>query len=59
MKLASIAALCLAISAAGLSAPADELHTFKRVQLSDQFWSEGANAGDLDNDGVKDIISGP
>ena len=41
------------------AAPADELHTFKRIQLSDQFWSEGANAGDLNNDGVKDIISGP
>lgn len=39
--------------------PAEELHTFKRIQLSDQFWSEGANAGDLNNDGVKDIISGP
>ena len=25
----------------------------------DQFWSEGANAGDLNNDGVNDIISGP
>jgi hypothetical protein len=38
---------------------ADELHTFTRIQLSDQFWSEGANAADLNNDGVKDIISGP
>src|SRR4029450_6365751 len=33
--------------------------TFKKIQLSDQFWSEGATAGDLNNDGVKDIISGP
>jgi hypothetical protein len=32
---------------------------FEKIQLSDQFWSEGANAGDLNNDGVKDIISGP
>jgi hypothetical protein len=38
---------------------AEELHTFKRIQLSDQFWSEGANFGDLNNDGVNDIISGP
>jgi hypothetical protein len=43
----------------GTVRPADELHTFKRVQLSDQFWSEGANAGDLNNDGALDIISGP
>jgi hypothetical protein len=38
---------------------ANELHTFTRIQLSDQFWSEGANAADLNNDGAKDIISGP
>ena len=28
-------------------------------QLNDQFWSEGASFGDLNNDGVNDIISGP
>jgi hypothetical protein len=38
---------------------AEELHTFKRIQLNDQFWSEGANFGDLNKDGVNDIISGP
>ncbi len=43
--------------ASGLSA--EELHTFKRIQLNDQFWSEGANFGDLNNDKVNDIISGP
>jgi hypothetical protein len=32
---------------------------FKRIQLHDQFWSEGANAGDLNKDGVKDVIAGP
>ena len=37
----------------------DAARTFKRIQLHDQFWSEGANAGDLNNDGIKDIISGP
>jgi VCBS repeat protein/FG-GAP repeat protein len=59
MKAILIAALGLVVAAAGASVPADDLHTFKRLQLSDQFWSEGANAGDLNNDGVKDIISGP
>ena len=29
------------------------------MQLNDQFWSEGANFGDLNNDGINDIISGP
>ena len=43
----------------GGQAPAAELPTFKRIQLSDQFWSEGANVGDLNNDGIKDVISGP
>jgi hypothetical protein len=42
-----------------IAGDADELHTFKRVQLSDQFWSEGANFGDLNNDGKNDLISGP
>ena len=41
------------------SARAQELHTFARIQLSDQFWSEGASFGDLNNDGANDIISGP
>ena len=45
--------------AVGVRARAEELRTFKRIQLSDQFWSEGATAGDLNNDGVEDIISGP
>ena len=38
---------------------AEELHTFKRIQLSDQFWGEGANFGDLNKDGVNDLVSGP
>ena len=32
-------------------AAAEELHTFTRRQLNDQFWSEGANFGDLNRDG--------
>ena len=41
------------------SVRAEELHTFKRIQLSDQFWSEGASFGDLNKDGVNDLVSGP
>lgn len=48
----------VAVSATNL-AVSEQLHTFKRIQLSDQFWSEGANFGDLNNDGMNDIISGP
>ena len=47
-----------AFSFAGL-AGGEELHSFKRIQLSDQFWCEGASFGDLNNDGKNDIISGP
>jgi hypothetical protein len=34
-------------------------HTFKKHQLSDQFWSEGANFGDFNKDGKGDVVSGP
>lgn len=47
------------ILAAMLSAHAEELVTFKRIALHDQFWSEGANIGDLDRDGHPDVIAGP
>ncbi|HCN28292.1 MAG TPA: cytochrome C [Verrucomicrobiales bacterium] len=33
--------------------------TWKRVQLQDQFYSEGANYADINKDGHADIISGP
>jgi putative membrane-bound dehydrogenase-like protein len=35
------------------------LHQFKRQQLSDVYYSEGANAGDLNRDGKMDIVYGP
>ena len=54
--------LALLLCLGALPAPgafAEELHSFKRIQLSDQFWSEGASFGDLNNDKVNDIVSGP
>lgn len=54
-KLMTLTALC----AVAIPVGAEELHTFKRLQLSDQFWCEGANFGDLNRDGKNDIISGP
>jgi len=43
------------------SAIAEEhlLHRFDRLQLSDQFFSEGASCGDFNRDGSTDIVSGP
>ncbi len=35
------------------------LHTFNRVPLSDEYFSEGANFGDLNRDGVMDVVYGP
>ena len=34
-------------------------HTFHKIQLSDQFWSEGASVGDFNRDGVLDVVAGP
>ena len=48
------------LSTALFAAAADyTLHTFKKIQLSDQFWSEGANFGDFNHDGKMDVVSGP
>ena len=35
------------------------LHTFDRIQLTDVYYSEGANYGDFNRDGVMDIVYGP
>ena len=35
------------------------LHSFKKIQVTDKFWSEGANFGDFNRDGKMDIVSGP
>lgn len=40
-------------------ATGEDLHSFQRLQLNDQFWCEGANFGDLNHDGKDDVISGP
>jgi hypothetical protein len=56
IKRALIAACGVAFS---LPLSAEELHTFKKIQLHDQFWSEGANFGDLNRDGQDDLIGGP
>lgn len=35
------------------------LHTFDRKQLTDVYYAEGANAGDLNHDGQGDVVYGP
>ena len=34
-------------------------HTFKKIQITEHFWSEGADAGDFNHDGKLDVASGP
>ncbi len=51
-------ALCLALLTASSYAQ-DVLLSFKAQQLCDEYYSEGASAGDLNNDGSMDIVYGP
>ena len=57
-KISYAFAAMLASSFTGFAAD-DTVHSWKKIQLSDQFWSEGANAGDFNHDGKMDIVSGP
>lgn len=66
MSAAQIAGHTLAITmllgfgiAAKASAEEFTLHKFKRQQLTDKYYSEGANAGDLNGDGKADVVYGP
>src|SRR5215471_11751941 len=52
--------------AAALTLPAlapaearDLLHSFKKIQLTDKFWAEGASFGDFNHDGIVDVVCGP
>ena len=58
-KLSIILAVSLAVSNFAADAKDYSLHSFKKTQLTDKFWCEGATFGDLNRDGKPDIISGP
>ena len=48
------------VSIATLASAAEyTVHTWKKIQLTDQFWSEGATYGDFNHDGKQDVASGP
>jgi hypothetical protein len=56
------AALLAAVLLSGfgkLQAEEKTLHTFKRHELTDTYFSEGANAGDINGDGKTDLVYGP
>src|SRR5215207_9766047 len=48
----------LAVAAPGF-AQDYTLHRFARQRLTNEYYSEGANAGDLNGDGKPDVVSGP
>lgn len=53
-------ALAVALSGTAVFAAKDyTIHSFKKIHLTPEFWSEGAAFGDFNKDGVNDIVSGP
>jgi hypothetical protein len=49
-----------ALSVAAVASAADfKIHTFKKIQITDQFWCEGAFYGDFNKDGKMDLCGGP
>src|SRR5579862_924456 len=55
MKILSLLALPVLL----LAGCATAVPGFKKVQLTDQFWAEGADFGDFNRDGKMDVASGP
>jgi hypothetical protein len=58
-KLLHLTAACFLTSLLGAGAEDYTVHTFKTIQLSDEFWGEGAHFADFNHDGKMDIVSGP
>ena len=59
MKTFLLALSFAALNAVPLFADPYLLHSFKKLRLTDQFWSEGAHVGDFNRDGKMDVESGP
>ncbi len=53
------ATLLIPLSGAFAAAGDLALHAFERKQLTGTYYSEGANAGDINGDGVMDAVYGP
>lgn len=51
--------LCLALAATIACAEEFTVHSFDSQQLTPIYFSEGANAGDINGDGVTDVVCGP
>jgi hypothetical protein len=58
MKTLAVAGALCAVAGTLQAAESNGLK-FERKELSNEFWSEGANFGDFNHDGENDIVSGP
>ena len=56
--LLSVASLAIVRPAAQAPGPVTDV-AFRTVQLDDHFWAEGAAFGDINRDGMIDVVSGP
>src|SRR3954454_18926013 len=59
MSKAFLLTALLSSGALWASAQPASIHSFKKIQVTDHFWSEGAFYGDFNRDGKMDIVSGP
>lgn len=59
MKFLSIAILALLLATTTVAMADNTVPGFKKIQVTDQFWAEGADFGDFNHDGVMDVASGP
>ncbi len=60
MKTRIAHAMLMVLGIGGIAAGADRfLHSFDRQRLTGVYFSEGANAGDIDGDGDADVVYGP
>ena len=52
-------ALVACVAASTLAAEEYAIHSFRRVPLSDTFFSEGASFADFNRDSHADVVAGP
>ena len=58
-NLPALLGAALICAAAAATAAEHTIHTWQKLQLTDQFWAEGAHFADFNKDGKMDIVSGP
>ncbi len=59
ISFSSFVPLCIALAGTALAQQPVATGEFARIQLTDQFWAEGASHGDFNHDGIHDIVYGP